>query len=662
MKYLALITFILLICYQTEVSSQPCLPEGISFSTQTEIDNFQTNHPNCTEIEGDVTINGDDITNLNGLNVLTSIGEYLLIFSNGALISLTGLDNVTSIGGDLWIHCNDVLTNLSGLDDLESIGGELWIYYNNVLPNLSGLDSLESIGGDLWIYYNDVLTSLSGLDTLDSIAGGLEIADNPALTSLIGLYNVTSIEGYLRIINNASLTSLTGLDNINAGSINHLRICNNNSLATCAVQSICDYLVSPSGSVNIYNNTPGCNNPHEIANACGFTLSCLPYGNYYFNSQTEIDDFQTNYPDCTELEGVIRIYGSGITNLNGLSVVTSIGEDLVIVYNDTLDNLTGLDNVTYIGGSLVIMYNDTLTSLTGLDNVTTIAGYLGIEDNAALTSLTGLENVTYIAGSLRIQNNAALTSLTGLDNMTSIMGDLWIRNNATLTSLSGLDNVTSIGVELRIGYNTALTSLTGLDNVTSIGGYLEIWSNDALTSLTALDNVTSIAGALRIQYNAVLTSLAGLDNINSGSINDLYMIGNSSLSTCEVKSVCDYLASPNGIISIYNNATGCNNQAEVEEACETVTIDEVHLTENLLIYPNPLANSATISYKLMEPGKVTLTIYNYLGQQMETLVNQYQQIGKHQVIWNAEGLTSGIYFFRLQAGQEIATRKILVIH
>lgn len=57
--------------------SQPCLPEGITFNTQEQIDNFQINYPNCTEIEGGVLIEGTDITNLNGLSVITSIGDYL---------------------------------------------------------------------------------------------------------------------------------------------------------------------------------------------------------------------------------------------------------------------------------------------------------------------------------------------------------------------------------------------------------------------------------------------------------------------------------------------------------------------------------------------------------------------------------------------------------
>ena len=77
------------------VSSQPCLPEGIMFTTQAQIDNFQTNYPDCSVIEGWVTIfdghSGDNITNLTGLNVLTSIGGDFIIEANDSLNNLTGL-------------------------------------------------------------------------------------------------------------------------------------------------------------------------------------------------------------------------------------------------------------------------------------------------------------------------------------------------------------------------------------------------------------------------------------------------------------------------------------------------------------------------------------------------------------------------------------------
>ena len=81
MKTLTLI-IVLALFVQFTVSSQSCLPDWNTFSTQEQIDNFQSNYPNCTEIEGYVEIRGDDITNLNGLSVVTSIGGELMILNN----------------------------------------------------------------------------------------------------------------------------------------------------------------------------------------------------------------------------------------------------------------------------------------------------------------------------------------------------------------------------------------------------------------------------------------------------------------------------------------------------------------------------------------------------------------------------------------------------
>ena len=90
MKKLLLVTLISFISFTA--TSQSCLPEGIVFTTQEQIDNFQTDNPGCTEIEGGVNIGtyppNTDITNLNGLNVLTSIGGDLKIILNELMICL----------------------------------------------------------------------------------------------------------------------------------------------------------------------------------------------------------------------------------------------------------------------------------------------------------------------------------------------------------------------------------------------------------------------------------------------------------------------------------------------------------------------------------------------------------------------------------------------
>ncbi|MEE4257001.1 MAG: T9SS type A sorting domain-containing protein [Bacteroidales bacterium] len=140
--------------------AQSCLPEGITFRTQLQIDSFPINYPNCTEIEGDVTIiPKSEIVSLDSLYVITSIGGQLMIGQCNSLLTLSGLNNLQNIGGSLTIVSNYNLTNLTALNSLRSIGFTLTIFGNYRIKTLSGLDSLdaESIS-NLDISYNDSLS------------------------------------------------------------------------------------------------------------------------------------------------------------------------------------------------------------------------------------------------------------------------------------------------------------------------------------------------------------------------------------------------------------------------------------------------------------------------------------------------------------------------
>ncbi|UCH64175.1 MAG: T9SS type A sorting domain-containing protein [Fidelibacterota bacterium] len=77
-------------------------------------------------------------------------------------------------------------------------------------------------------------------------------------------------------------------------------------------------------------------------------------------------------------------------------------------------------------------------------------------------------------------------------------------------------------------------------------------------------------------------------------------------------------------------------------------------------YPNPFNPMTTIRYDLSKSGHVSLKIYNLLGQEIETLVNGWCYAGRHEIKWAAEGLTSGIYFYNLRAGEFSETRKFVL--
>jgi hypothetical protein len=78
-------------------------------------------------------------------------------------------------------------------------------------------------------------------------------------------------------------------------------------------------------------------------------------------------------------------------------------------------------------------------------------------------------------------------------------------------------------------------------------------------------------------------------------------------------------------------------------------------------YPNPFNPSTTIRYQLPVASEVKLEVYDVLGKKIATLVNERQSAGSYQVVWNASGLSSGTYFYRLQAGTFTQTKKMILV-
>ena len=78
-------------------------------------------------------------------------------------------------------------------------------------------------------------------------------------------------------------------------------------------------------------------------------------------------------------------------------------------------------------------------------------------------------------------------------------------------------------------------------------------------------------------------------------------------------------------------------------------------------YPNPFNTSTVIRYKLPKPTNITLDIYDILGRKVETLKDEYQPAGYHQAIWQADGFSSGVYFYKLTAGEYVKSKKMVLL-
>ncbi|MFZ0389625.1 MAG: T9SS type A sorting domain-containing protein [Calditrichia bacterium] len=85
---------------------------------------------------------------------------------------------------------------------------------------------------------------------------------------------------------------------------------------------------------------------------------------------------------------------------------------------------------------------------------------------------------------------------------------------------------------------------------------------------------------------------------------------------------------------------------------------KVSLSRN---YPNPFNPTTTIQFELPESGLVQLSVYNILGEKVAALVDGHRSAGAYTVTWNAERMSSGVYFYRLETGSGIETRRMLLM-
>ncbi len=305
--------------------------------------------------------------------------------------------------------------------------------------------------------------------------------------------------------------------------------------------------------------------------------SCLPSGEY-FDSQSDIDDFLINNPNCVTIEGDVMISGNNITNLNGLQ------------------------------------------------NITTFEKGFWIEDCPLLENLSGLENVTYIGDYLEL-------------------GNLPLVEN-----LNELSNLSYVGASLDIIYLPLLTNINGLENVTSAITYLIFWGNENLINMEGINNIQSISTQLRLSNNILLTDISALENIDLSELQLLILKGNSQLSECEIQNICDYLSASIGEIDIESNMTGCNNQLEVETACQVgITVSENK--SGLIVFPNPAKSLLNINYNGNQVKEIT--IYNGLGLRILNERDKPTEI-------DISHLDSGIYYIELKTN-DLSIRKKLII-
>lgn len=412
----------------------------------------------------------------------------------------------------------------------------------------------------------------------------------------------------------------------------------------------------------------------------GLTQDCLPEG-IIFSNQAQIDAFTSDYPGCTTILGDVIIEettAGNITNLRGLSGLVALGDYLEIHDNEALRDLTGLEGIATIAGGLNIFGNPKLEKLSGLEglrsvssslrialnhelrNIEALAGLeyiaedLTIADNLILPNLHGLESLDTVGGYLLVITSKRLANLSGLNGLRGIGKGLLVEDNAELRDLRGLDQVKSIGGNCIIVNNGELRTLDGLQALSKVGGKLQIALNPFLEDVTALRKLKQINGLLQIYANVGLKSLSGLENIDPEGIEDLAILSCDILTTCHVRSICDYLGISANQAAVSMNGNGCNFRAQILERCSRGgPSGRPPQRKDPIFYPNPTSGSVTVKAVGLEDAvfQVSSTLGRVLIRD-ELKMNQF----------DLSALAAGVYFVTIQTEELKLVQKIVKLN
>lgn len=178
-----------------------------------------------------------------------------------------------------------------------------------------------------------------------------------------------------------------------------------------------------------------------------------------------------------------------------------------------------------------------------------------------------------------------------------------------------------------------------------------ITPQSVLDALSNLGLPVSVSGLLELANRALAgqpTGGASLDDINMAVDNV-----NEAFDECSFVVYCGSIRP----LKLGESGAGLPEVMSVEEPQGLIPTD-FFLGQ---AYPNPFNGATTIDYGLPQDAHVNIDIFDILGRRVTTLVNEDQQAGYHQVTWNSGNAPSGVYFYRINAGEFVSAKKVLLM-
>jgi Secretion system C-terminal sorting domain len=319
--------------------------------------------------------------------------------------------------------------------------------------------------------------------------------------------------------------------------------------------------------------------------------------------------------------------GSGITQ------ITTSGKDVQISNGATKSNLYVSAFYPFSSPYYFSTSTDNLGGLSKSAPIPTAYGRGGTINDGSLNFYYSLGDLMLDGNSIGFIPSSDRVDYDSLDNL----------NNSLVTEPFQVTGSTKIVFSDYCGFADSTAAAVALGG----SGYIE-------NKAEVVDNSTG--EALGTIKDVKFTS----SNVSGYSSGD-YLLSDDGIANKTVKVKIDVstnLEEPKfALINSYSQVDTSSTENLQSLSLEPITvIKDFTLSQN---YPNPFNPTTVIEYTIPKDSHVTLKIYDVLGQEVETLVNEDQNVGRYEVQFNGSRLASGVYFYRLVAGNHVITKKML---
>jgi gliding motility-associated-like protein len=384
-----------------------CPTGDVVLSTQGQVNQFINDYPNCTTINGDLTIEG-------------TVGD------------ISGLTNLVHVQGDLKIE--DSSLNTINLNSLTTVDGGLRVTQNSQLTSVQ-FNNVSIADGGIDISLNVNLITIAGMDLVEEVLY-LQISNNYNLVTIPSFTNLVTVYSSISFSENESLVAFSGFDNLVCAS--SFTIHGNDSLTDPPLFPSLRFVDNTFGFRISYNTSlkhyAGFEALERVSffiidgNGGGGTTSTMPS----FNALREV--------------GSLNISSCGIAELNGFNNLVKATE--VNLDNLAATHITGFHKLKNVF-NIDIADNFFLTEINGFNELKVINN-LRLFNNNSLFITNCFTQIREIRRDLKIGSNHQITNLDFLSNLIFVgefvnSNEITISVNGNLTDCSGISNLLNFG-------------------------------------------------------------------------------------------------------------------------------------------------------------------------------------------------------------------------